>query len=167
MTYCECEFPVIDVEHDAGCRRCGAPVDFSPSEPDAGQSVRVEVLEARRQERLDRLAGNAAPATWGSGEAGAVELRLVAAAALVAVLVAVVVFAWPYLVGAGVMVAGWRVATRHTRRRRPRSSWSSLGRTAALMYAAWNSRWLRGSTLRASVPAAVGREHVDTDGVPF
>ena len=28
--YCECETPVMDVEHDAGCRRCGRPVDFSP-----------------------------------------------------------------------------------------------------------------------------------------
>jgi hypothetical protein len=29
--YCTCETPVMDVEHDAGCRRCGLPVDFSPS----------------------------------------------------------------------------------------------------------------------------------------
>lgn len=28
--YCTCGEPVIDVEHDAGCRRCGRPVDFSP-----------------------------------------------------------------------------------------------------------------------------------------
>lgn len=30
MTYCKCETPVMDVEADAGCRRCGLPVDFSP-----------------------------------------------------------------------------------------------------------------------------------------
>jgi len=30
MTYCTCESPIMDVEHDAGCRRCGLPVDFSP-----------------------------------------------------------------------------------------------------------------------------------------
>lgn len=29
-TYCTCETPLMDVEHDAGCRRCGLPVDFSP-----------------------------------------------------------------------------------------------------------------------------------------
>lgn len=28
--YCECDAPIIDVEHDAGCRRCGRPVDFNP-----------------------------------------------------------------------------------------------------------------------------------------
>jgi hypothetical protein len=26
--YCACDEPLIDVEHDAGCRRCGLPVDF-------------------------------------------------------------------------------------------------------------------------------------------
>lgn len=31
--YCECETPVMDVAHDAGCRRCGRPVDFSPRVP--------------------------------------------------------------------------------------------------------------------------------------
>lgn len=30
-TLCSCESPVIDVEHDAGCRRCGRPVNFSPA----------------------------------------------------------------------------------------------------------------------------------------
>jgi len=32
MTYCTCESPIMDVEHDAGCRRCGFPVDFNPTE---------------------------------------------------------------------------------------------------------------------------------------
>ena len=27
--YCSCESSVMDPEHDAGCRRCGLPVDFS------------------------------------------------------------------------------------------------------------------------------------------
>lgn len=28
--YCSCETPIMDAEHDAGCRRCGLPVDFTP-----------------------------------------------------------------------------------------------------------------------------------------
>jgi len=32
--YCQCESPIMDVEHDAGCRRCGLPVDFSPRPPE-------------------------------------------------------------------------------------------------------------------------------------
>lgn len=31
IDYCRCETPVMDVEHDAGCRRCGLPVDFAPT----------------------------------------------------------------------------------------------------------------------------------------
>jgi len=50
---------------------------------------------------------------------------------------------WHYLLAAGVLYAAVRHLTRHTRRRRPKSSWSSLGRTVALMFAAWNSRWLK------------------------
>lgn len=30
FTYCGCDAPVMDPAHDAGCRRCGLPVDFSP-----------------------------------------------------------------------------------------------------------------------------------------
>lgn len=30
LSYCTCETPIMDVEHDAGCRRCGRPVDFTP-----------------------------------------------------------------------------------------------------------------------------------------
>lgn len=29
--YCACEEPVIDLDHDAGCRRCGLPVNFGPN----------------------------------------------------------------------------------------------------------------------------------------
>lgn len=42
-------------------------------------------------------------------------------------------------------------------KRRPKSSWSSLGRTAAIMYAAWNSRWLKPS-VKASIPASADGE---------
>jgi len=42
--YCECEAPVMDVEHDAGCRRCGRPVDFAPAPPD-----HLDVRELRDQ----------------------------------------------------------------------------------------------------------------------
>lgn len=31
IVYCSCETPIMDVEHDAGCRRCGNPVDFGPA----------------------------------------------------------------------------------------------------------------------------------------
>lgn len=46
--YCSCETPIIDWDHDAGCRRCGLPVDFSPtaSEEDRLRS-RISLLEAR------------------------------------------------------------------------------------------------------------------------
>jgi hypothetical protein len=201
--YCECEFPVIDVEHDAACRRCGLPVDFTPAEPNVGSLavrpgessedwnerrrriadgldrrasdrgrdrragleldvdetllVRRELLErARRQEFVDRVELPRSP-VW--DEAGSVELRVGLVLAGVVAIAAAVWLLWPYIVGGAVAVIGWRVVTRHTRRRRPRSSWSSLGRTAAMMYAAWNSRWLKGSTLRASIPARAGRGH--------
>lgn len=51
-------------------------------------------------------------------------------------------------------------------KRRPKSSWSSLGRTAALMYASWNSRWLNPtSRIKASIPAKVGLiDHPDPFG---
>lgn len=49
-------------------------------------------------------------------------------------------------------------------KRRPKSSWSSLGRTAALMFAAWNSRWLKPSAFTAKVHAAADGERFDCDG---
>lgn len=30
IVYCSCETPVMNAEYDAGCRRCGNPVDFTP-----------------------------------------------------------------------------------------------------------------------------------------
>ena len=214
--YCTCDSPLIDVEHDAGCRRCGLPVDFTAPAPRCGVCgdqgcefcpavierdarrvsltsllelerravdngrdrragreldvdetllVRRELLElARRQEFVDRLSP--------LDEAGSsrVELVVVGAAVLVLVAAAVAMF-WHYLIGAGVVYAAWRMLRRDVRRRRPRSSWSSLGKTAAMMYAAWNSRGLvhrNGRPLRVSVPARAGREHVDEYGeIPF
>lgn len=127
---------------------------------------------ARVVERSSSLAGSPSP-IWG-GEAGNVDARLVATLTAVAAAVLVVVLAWHVLVAGGVLYAAYRHLTRHTRRRRPKSSWSSLGRTAALMFAAWNSRWLKttvatpaGKPLRVSVPAAAGRDHVDEDGIPY
>lgn len=34
MNYCECETPIFDPEHDAGCRRCGLAIDFTPADPE-------------------------------------------------------------------------------------------------------------------------------------
>lgn len=46
--YCKCDDPVMDVEHDAGCRRCGNPVDFGPV-------GRLERATGRRGWPADRL----------------------------------------------------------------------------------------------------------------
>lgn len=134
-----------------------------PLRGDDEHSMRVDVRAARRQERVDILDHDGQGSWWGifpaSDEHGAVSVRLLCGVAGAAALALFVWAVWPYLVGLAVMVAGWRVATAHTRRRRPRSSWSSLGRTVAAMYAAWNSRWLKGG-VRVSVPARAGREHL-------
>lgn len=37
--YCDCETPLIDVEHDDGCRRCGLPVDFNPEPLKPGERI--------------------------------------------------------------------------------------------------------------------------------
>lgn len=29
-SYCKCETPIFDADHDEGCRRCGCPIDFTP-----------------------------------------------------------------------------------------------------------------------------------------
>lgn len=151
MSYCKCDAPLY-TETNNECRRCGLPVVVLHRDDE--HSMRVDVLAANRQERLDNLTPpTGLSPVW--DDAGTVDVRLLCGVAAVAALALVVWLVWPYLVGAGVIAAGWRVATRHTRRRRPRSSWSSLGRTAAMMYAAWNSRWLKGvSPVRVSVPRA-------------
>ena len=40
--YCECQTPIMDVEHDAGCRRCSRPVDFSPIAPNLSPDAIAE-----------------------------------------------------------------------------------------------------------------------------
>jgi hypothetical protein len=41
--FCSCEAPVFDAEHDAGCRRCGLPVDFTPRRGDVRSEWRPGV----------------------------------------------------------------------------------------------------------------------------
>ena len=41
--YCTCETPIMDIDHDAGCRRCGLPVDFTPRQP---SGVRISITLA-------------------------------------------------------------------------------------------------------------------------
>lgn len=104
-----------------------------------------------------------------------IDRRLIVAACLILVLAFVFVLIWPYLVAAGVLTVAWRIIARDLRkgrRRRPKSSWSSLGRTAALMYAAWNSRWLKPASVKASIPARAdgGDPKPDaeaSDDIPF
>ena len=48
--YCECASPIMDVEHDAGCRRCGRPVDFSPRRPESELALERRLwFEARER----------------------------------------------------------------------------------------------------------------------
>lgn len=97
--------------------------------------------------------------------------RLAFAAALAAVVAVSVWLLWSYLVGAGVLFLAWRILRRDLGHRpRPKSSWSSLGRTVSIMFAAWNSRWLkpgRGPSFKLSLPASVDGPKVDEDGIPY
>lgn len=65
--YCTCGSPLIDVEHDAGCRRCGLPVNFTPPAcvvcDGPGCEFCPKVSEESRQERLDSLTPSPVP-TW-------------------------------------------------------------------------------------------------------
>lgn len=45
--YCECEQPVMDIDHDAGCRRCGRPVDFSPAPPPGLERDGVVLVDSK------------------------------------------------------------------------------------------------------------------------
>jgi len=51
--YCACEAPAIDVEHDAGCRRCGRPVDFSPQRAAALEAIAVGLRSVPVDEPAD------------------------------------------------------------------------------------------------------------------
>ncbi len=44
--YCLCEAPAIEVEHDAGCRRCGLPVNFAPPAPNLTPDQIAELEQA-------------------------------------------------------------------------------------------------------------------------
>ncbi len=90
-------------------------------------------------------------------------LRRFSGLVVVAVVVLLLVIYWHYLFGAVLLFLGGRGLATHYgwRRRRPKSSWSSLGRTAAMMFAAWNSRWLKPVDVKASV-----RKTADTNVRP-
>jgi hypothetical protein len=64
MRHCECEKSIMDVEHDAGCRRCGLPVCFvGPATSDDGhtltipQRLTIAELHAREIELTHDLVG--------------------------------------------------------------------------------------------------------------
>jgi hypothetical protein len=98
--------------------------------------------------------------------------QTVAAALALTLGVLLVALAWHLILLGLAGMWAYRVLARRAGvwRPRPKSSWSSLGRTAAMLYAAWNSRWLKpnpprnGRPLRVSVPRSAG---VDDDGIPF
>lgn len=48
IAYCTCETPIMDPQHDAGCRRCGLPVDFSPAPPASPGETAEAGMPARR-----------------------------------------------------------------------------------------------------------------------
>jgi hypothetical protein len=49
--YCQCQDPLIDYEHDAGCRRCGQPVDFTPAAPLLGPAYWYDSADHRDRRR--------------------------------------------------------------------------------------------------------------------
>lgn len=74
---------------------------------------------------------------------------------------------------------GWAILAKKAGvRRRPKSSWSSLLRSGAIAFAAWNTRWLK-PTVKASItkktagePAPLydpftGKELATTDDIPY
>lgn len=97
---------------------------------------------------------------------------IVVAAALV--LVAYAVWAYRVQLGELVLTGALLKAYMHKTlgvKRRPKSSWAALGKTAALLYAAWNSRWLKGLDAKVTVPkraVTAPDDHVPTkpDRVP-
>lgn len=148
------------------CKRCGRELTVN------GCPVCSRRDQRNASKRVELVRDSSVPA-W-TGEAGNVDVRLVAIVAAVTAAALVVVLAWHYLLAGGVLYAAYRHLTRQTRRRRPKSSWASLSTSLAALYASWNSRGLvrrNGRVLRVSVPAKAGLEHVDqygpVDEIPF
>ena len=57
--YCQCETPIMDIEYDAGCRRCGLPVDFTPADPADGLSAEDFAAGQLAAETIAELTGDA------------------------------------------------------------------------------------------------------------
>src|SRR5689334_22964335 len=55
-TYCKCERPIIDVEHDAACRRCGQLVNFDAPQPTIKPGTRCECREHTSKSQCPRPA---------------------------------------------------------------------------------------------------------------
>ena len=99
-----------------------------------------------------------------------IALRVLFVVVLVVTLLVALLELWRWLLAAVVVCAAWRHLTRGMRRRRPKSSWSSLLRSAAVVYAAWNSRWLRPKGPGAHIKVTVPKRAVttfDDQGVPY
>ena len=88
--------------------------------------------------------------------------------AVATVALAVAVF-WTFIVHAIAVVAAsvlaWKVI-RHKLgiKQRPKSSWSSLMRSAAILFASWNTRWFKPHDPKASIPASAGNLHDRPEG---
>lgn len=91
--------------------------------------------------------------------------HLVLALAVTAAVVVLVLF-WRQILALMLLAVLARVAWLRLAggRRRPRSSWSSLLRSGAVAYAAWNSRWLKPTTHKASIQAAGQPTEEDLEG---
>lgn len=66
ILYCECESPIMDVEHDAGCRRCGRMVDFSPKLT-TSDGVELPLVQALA---IAEILGRELGSTWHMNECG-------------------------------------------------------------------------------------------------
>jgi hypothetical protein len=56
-TYCGCESPIIDIDHDEGCRRCGLPVNFSPTLKQRVAELNLEVQLTGRDGKAFAILG--------------------------------------------------------------------------------------------------------------
>ncbi len=83
---------------------------------------------------------------------------------IVAVAVFLVCLFWRQVVDVlALLVIGrlsWMVVRSHLGiKSRPKSSWSSLIRSGAIAFAAWNTRWFRPTQHKATISAKAGEEH--------